>query len=586
MSYNVEFPMIKGRKTDVVKEAGVDYSSRLTDDYVGVLNRISKSLGAVANMGIYADITNITGCTMLKVSTCEHYLTVTVSSAESPKKTLTKSHNVSSVEEANLDMFAGDKSSEGILDGTIENHRCDPTVVCEHCNGSGKCDTCDGNGKKECHICHGDKECHHCNGEGYTECYYCNGTGDCPSCDGTGWSNTVCPDCDGRGKVKDEDTGRIRNCTTCDGHGVLPCSDCATSSSRLEHRPGKCKVCDGKGDLKCTYCGGSGKCQECNGKGTVRCKTCNGSGKCLECKGTGKLKCPRCEGSGWYQTYMTYMATHVMKDNKWVSNTDYGKALDKATGRVVFSGRNKKWKKKDVLEYDHSDRFRAAVASAFGGDARVFDIFAAEHEKTVKKRNGIRYCSEAEATVVPAVRIDFMLEHVPHSMVIMGTNGVVVHDTLPGKLEQYHVGLFRRIGMQFNRNKRHMEYIKLAAYIMQTDGRSPEESRLMNAFVRSLGYSNRKTKHLMTEMERFDASMDYNTLREEIPHLLKTKRVLAFAWQCMLRDGLVSEREETLWQQLAAEFGISEAEQATLRRHAEKSALLTDEALVEEYLRC
>ena len=120
---------------------------------------------------------------------------------------------------------------------------------------------------------------------------------------------------------------------------------------------------------------------------------------------------------------------------------------------------------------------------------------------------------------------------------------------------------------------------------MQIDGRSPEESRLLNAFVRSLGYSNAKSKRLMAELAGYDASMDYNTLREEIRHLLKSKRVLTFAWHCMERDGVVSDQENALWLQLAAEFGIGEAEQASLKRNASRFALLGDEALVEEYLR-
>ena len=79
--------------------------------------------------------------------------------------------------------------------------------------------------------------------------------------------------------------------------------------------------------------------------------------------------------------------------------------------------------------------------------------------------------------------------------------------------------------------------------------------------------------------------MDYNELREEIKHLLSSRRVLTFAWQCMERDGRVSDREQQLWQQLTAEFDVSESELQQLKRNASRYALLNDEESVEEYLR-
>ena len=577
--------MIRGGRVDVLGNLGVDFDSRRHEDYVDVLNRVAAALGAVPNMGVYADITKVSGTTMLKVDTKDRYLDIDTRDMETPKKSKTNRHNIRSVMQANLDMFVGDGTAKGVLDGTIENHQCSVTVDCDVCNGRGKCGECDGAGKVECVDCHGDGDCHQCDAKGWEECYLCHGSGDCPSCGGSGWSHDTCPDCGGSGKVVDETTGRKRKCDTCGGRGVMPCEACAPTARVPSRKPGKCPVCLGKGDLKCRTCDGTGKCRTCKGKGTVACEKCGGTGKCTKCKGSGKLKCPRCEGSGWYQTYTVFEAKQVVKENEWVSHEDYAKVLCKAQGRNVFSGRLKKWQKVDVVEYDHTGRLRAAVAAADGGDSRAVEAFLSDHEASVKRRYGIHYCVDAEAEVVSAVRIDFVLERVPLSMVIVGHNGVVLHSALPRRISQYRVGLFKRISMYFSRKSRHMEYIRLAAYIMQLDGRSPEESRLLNAFVRSLGYGNAKSKRLMSELGRFNSTMDYASLRGEIRHLLPSRRVLTFAWHCMLRDGCVSEAERSLWQQLAAEFELADSDAESLKRNAGRLAQLSDEQIVAEYMR-
>ncbi|MBQ9473864.1 MAG: hypothetical protein IJU81_05590 [Bacteroidales bacterium] len=583
MGNNTDFPMIRRARTTVAGNLGVDFGSRRTEDYVSVLNLAAKAVGAVPNMGVYADINNITYHPMLKVETTEHYIKVDTHNVESPRKSKTRKSNISTIGQLNLDTLAGDigKKVEGILDGTIENHQCSPTEVCIECRGTGHCRECDGTKHHKCNMCHGSGDCHVCNGDGIVECDVCRGLGDCPYCHGTGLSDETCPQCGGSGKTTDPETHRKAKCPTCNGHGVMPCPRCATSGNK---KPGKCPMCLGKGEIQCSACNGKGKCHVCNGKGHTQCNTCNGTGKCNMCNGTGNLKCPRCEGSGWYQTYTAYTAEHSTKQETWVSSRNYEKLLLQAQGRSLFSGRLKKWQKDNILEYDHTNRLHASVDSV-GGNIGVLDEFLADHEKGIKKKYGIRYAMEAEVTFVPAVRIDFVLEQVPHSMVILGHNGVMAYDSLPGKLAQYRVGLFKRIGMTFNRRQRHMEYIRLAAYIFQTDGHALEESRLLNAFVRQLGYRPAKTKRLLKDLEIYDNDMDYPELREEIKHLLASRRVLTFAWHCMERDGRVSEREQKLWHQLVAEFDMSESELEPLKRNAARYALLSDEEIVEEYLR-
>ena len=172
MTDNVDFPIIKKAKTCTAGDLGVDFGSRQPEDYVGVLNRTAKAIGAVPNMGIYADITAIRGYNMLKVDTRDHYLDIDTEMVETPRKVKTNRRNVTSVATADLDIFVGDDGDtvEGILDDTIENHACEPTVACDKCHGNGKCKACNGNGRST-----------QCKGSGKQRC---------PRCEGSGWYQT------------------------------------------------------------------------------------------------------------------------------------------------------------------------------------------------------------------------------------------------------------------------------------------------------------------------------------------------------------------------------------------------------------
>ena len=47
----------------------------------------------------------------------------------------------------------------GLLDGTIENHECDPQEDCPECRGDRRCTKCHGSGDVDCHVCHGNGQC-------------------------------------------------------------------------------------------------------------------------------------------------------------------------------------------------------------------------------------------------------------------------------------------------------------------------------------------------------------------------------------------------------------------------------------------
>lgn len=112
------------------------------------------------------------------------------------------------------------KDKSWIFNGSIETHRCSPTVRCGTCAGSGRCPDCNGQGEYRCDSCggRGVLRCDVCGGGGVHDgkrCYYCSGSGtkDCSSCGGRGF--VTCESCSGSGR-----------CYNCGGSGAITCSRC------------------------------------------------------------------------------------------------------------------------------------------------------------------------------------------------------------------------------------------------------------------------------------------------------------------------------------------------------------------------
>lgn len=482
-------------------------------------------------------------------------------------------------------------SNRGLLNGTIKNHECDPKEDCPECGGDGRCVECGGTGEVDCHVCRGSGECKDCHGEGKSRCAECGGSGRCRVCHGDG--KVLCTKCHGSGQVYYND--RYIKCSKCGGAGLAPCPECTGlgmkalrlgfGTSARAHGSGQCKKCEGTGKLTCKTCNGTGDCTSCKGSGKETCSHCHGDRKCPNCDGTGKVTCRRCEGSGWYQTFEVFNAKTYVKKWHYVSAEHLEEGMNKAVKRPVYKDLYKKWKYRDELEFDKYQEVRKKVDADFG-IAEPFNKFERAYETAFNssRNSDTPYSKSIEVGQVPVTKVDFSLNNNAYSVYILGDNSVVMCGDLPTKVEMYKPSFFQNLKLSFTKNKRHLSYIKLAAYIFQCDGKNLEESRVLNAFLSLLKYNSDKLAKFKEQLKKYNAEMPYKVFRKEISSLFSSKKALTFAWQCMAVDKKLSPQENQLFNELVAEYKLESAEIESIKRFATKYSLLSDENLVNEYL--
>lgn len=486
----------------------------------------------------------------------------------------------------------------GLLDGTIENHECDPQEDCPECRGDRRCTKCHGSGDVDCHVCHGDGRCRDCRGHGRTRCTECGGDGRCRKCGGTG--QIICRDCHGTGEKKNPMAGAYGakeyvTCGACHGTGYTPCKHCTSTglnaarlvfgSSKNASGTGQCPKCDGTGELVCKTCEGSGNCTACNGSGRETCSHCNGNGDCPNCDGSGKVTCRRCEGSGWYQTFSMYEAKCYVKKWEFVSLEELKEGLRLATPRPVYKDIYRKWRSRGVVEFDRIDDVINKSNQDFG-NADSYKTFEKAYTRAVNA-SGVKdtpYEKSLNMERVPVTKIDFSLNNKDYTAYVMGDNGVVMCEELPVKVEMYKPTFFQKLKLTFTKKKRHLAYIKLAAYIFQCDGKSMDESHVLDVFIAALKLKPAKQEALKEQLKKYDSSMPYEAFRKEVSSLFSSKKTLTFAWQCMAVDKNFSSQENELYAKLVAEYKLEPSEVETMKRFATKYSLLKDEHLVTEYL--
>lgn len=491
-------------------------------------------------------------------------------------------------------------SHSGLLDGTIENHSCDPKMDCPECNGSGQCTECDGSGKVSCEECRGTGDCSDCHGQGSTTCHDCGGSGQCRRCHGSG--SIICQQCGGSGFIYIND--KRYKCKRCNGKGWQRCPDCTSTGSKIGRGlvaiatigelditgsgrgSGKCSTCGGSGRLKCDTCDGSGKCTNCHGSGLVTCEHCDGTGDCPNCDGTGKVTCTRCEGSGWYQTFSTYSTVCYALNYKYYSSDLLAEGLKLATGASVYSGIYKKWKSLDQTETDQTTELESRLNKSFG-DGNQYRQLSENHAKVISEASikDKPYSKSISATEILISKIDFRLNNQDYSVYLMGDNGTVMYGELPKKIEMYRPSFFQRIFLMFTKKSRHIAYIKLAAYIFACDGKDIIESTTLNTFLNLLKCNDKQKAALKAQLLSYNTGLPYNVFRKEIKSIFSSKKTLTFAWQCMAVDKQMSEQELELFDKLLSEYkNIKPEDVENIKRFASKYALLKDNTLVDEYL--
>ena len=547
-------------KVKQIPDLVVDYNCNSPENYVTVLNTISEKMGScVKNLGAFADISAVELTSEMMVSFKDVYVTTVTTDHECPGSHPEQPDDAVEPKEIELEVLLADRdandervkyalSNEGLPKGkhtilgfSVTVNSCDPQEDCPECNGSGACAKCSGSGE--------------------TQCGRCEGSGDCRKCHGSGV--IICPRCKGGGYLK---SGK---CGNCNGEGTVGCPDC-----------------------KRFLFGSNGKCSKCGGTGTVECTKCAGDGKCTNCKGTGRVVCQRCAGSGNYTAFTVCSADTASYDGTFFSTEKLKEAHAKLENNEdsVFSGPVRKWKRYNRVEFDCLDEICETIGKSFPHSVEAGKMLKEAYKTHLqglkKDAEGFHYTSDMKVTTVPAATIHYQVNGDNYSLCVLGNTHVVVTDRLPKTVKEFKKSLFQRIGNVFTRKRRHMAFLKLAAYIFQQDGLTASESQTLLSFVDALTKRDSKKKKLLARLERFNAKMPYEQFRGEIKKLLHSKKVLTFAWQCMAVDKGISQGDLELFDKLCKDLKVSdELEIEALKRYATKFTHLDSATLVKEYLR-
>ena len=498
------------------------------------------------------------------------------------------------------------KKNTGVLSGTVQTHDCDPLMNCKECNGTGTCQECQGRGEVRCHTCHGDRKCTECHGRGRWRCNECGGSGLCRRCHGTG--DIECSNCHGSGRVwykAVSGSGQPdgwKECPKCGGSGKTPCPDCRsglqTAAKALDvitfgagrtygHGSGKCSKCGGTGEIVCKKCHGTGDCQTCHGTGQLTCNHCNGSGNCPRCD-HGKVTCERCQGSGSYQTFTQRTTTLYAKRWKWTGSTAYKDIVGAAYGVSLHDGPVKTWKNARQLEADTVDETNKKCEEAMGDEKGLYDEFQEKLGEQTElsqpdQSSDKPYATTMKVQKVPVTKIQYTLNDEQYEVFIIGNNHVVALKSIPTVVKGFELTKWQKIKLAMTEKSRLKAFARLGAYIFQCDGKNMEESAVLEAMVKALQLEPADEAKFKEELGELNTTMPFEQVKKMIKPLLKSKKTISFAWQCMAVDKKVTPQEETLFNQIVSEYDLDNAEIDHLKRMATKFSKLKNDQLAIEY---
>ena len=573
----------------IISDLNVNFDSSNPNDYIDILNKISLSTEeCVDNLGAYADITSVELHSEMIVSFRDEYVNMNVYHGEAPGPKGDEDINVMSPNELVFEKIIEIEKGlqrDGIpqrkphwvtkitnpmffyvLGKTVVEHDCPTQILCKECMGSGRCRHCGGDGHNECSKCHG---------EGSEICRKCGGSGYCRRCNGSG--EVTCTECGGKGWKAKYD-GTTERCWKCSGKGMIECPDCG-----FLYR-GKCRECNGRGEVTCS---------KCYGLGENPCSECHSTGVCANCQGQGNVVCPRCEGSGVYKTYdycVPNIYTAETMGYLYFSDCPNSQ-LEKADKETIFDGVVVKEKQIGINEYDKSGELLKLIQSSFpyapnasGDYSERYEILSKEYEVP---EGYCLYQKSSKIFLVPSARVKYKVNDKDYELLILGKNGVISTESFPTIINEVKDNMIQRFLKSVTRRKRLVSYIKLAAYICQSDGVDVSESRLLNAFINKLKYNKQKEETFKSELSKYNSKyLPYVELRKEIKSLFVSKKMLSFAWQCMSVDKKHSEQEKVLFDTLCQELKVTNPQELEkLERFAERFARLDNEMIVEEYLK-
>lgn len=487
-----------------------------------------------------------------------------------------------------------------ILLGTVQTHECDPLMDCPECNGTSICQDCHGKGDVQCHTCHGSGDCPDCHGRGRWRCDACGGTGNCRRCHGSG--EILCPNCRGTGRFRKSD-GEFKQCDKCGGSGYIPCPDCCSGMQKAVKvldsltfgagktygkGSGRCSQCGGSGEIVCDTCEGNGKCNTCHGNGRLTCENCNGSGICPNCN-NGKVTCKRCQGSGFYQTYMRYNTTLYAKGWKFSGSKEYKDIVGLATGVILHDGVIKTWSDAKTITSDNIDTVNQKCSEALQEQSGLYDEFLSEYAKQDQlmepnDNHDKPYAKVLKAQRVNVTKIQYVINDKDYELLLIGDNHIAAAKELPTNIQGFELTIWEKIKLLLTENIRLKAYAKLAAYIFLCDGKSPNESKLLEAMIQALQFNPNKEKKFRDQLNTFNSSMPYKQFRKEIRFLFMSRKTITFTWECMAIDKQVSPQEEELFANIVSEYKyLSEAEVTKLKGMATRFARLKPDQIAKEY---
>jgi len=500
------------------------------------------------------------------------------------------------------------KEHSDILLGTVETHNCDPLMDCPECNGTGTCQECRGTGHVDCYNCHASGKCPDCHGRGQWTCDGCGGSGQCRKCNGSG--SVTCSHCHGRGQEEyttydsqlKMNLTKSRNCPKCGGSGKTPCPDCRSglqtaakvadvltfgAGRSYGSGSGRCSKCGGSGQIVCSTCHGSGDCQTCHGSGQLTCNHCGGSGNCPNCN-HGKVTCTRCQGSGFYQTFVRQNTTLYAKGWKWSGSTEYSDIVGMASGTSLHNGPVKTWSDARTISADNIDAVNQKCIKELGEEKVLYGEFLDEYSKQtnlVKPNDDYDkpFAKTYNVQKVPVTKISYTINDQEYEMMIIGNNHIAAAKSIPTVIKGFELTKWQKIRLAMTERYRLKAYAMLAAYIFQCDGKSQEESVLLEAMIKACKLNSEKEKKFRSELNKLNVQMPYKQLRRKIRPLFLSKKTITFAWECMAIDKKVTPQEEELFAKIVAEYKLSESEIERYKGMAQRFARLKPDQIAKEY---
>lgn len=490
------------------------------------------------------------------------------------------------------------KKNTSILLGSVKTHSCDPTMDCKECHGTGTCQECRGSGETKCESCGGNGRCRKCNGRGHWRCNECGGSGNCRRCHGSG--DVECELCHGTGTYRSGNNSR--KCPKCGGSGSTPCKECRSglqtavkaldaltfgAGATYGHGSGKCSKCGGSGEIVCKECDGSGLCTDCSGKGTVTCGNCDGSGDCPKCD-NGQVTCTRCEGSGSYQTFLKQTSTLYAKRWRWAGSSPYRDLVATSCGANIYGGPVKTWADSRNMSSDEEAAVHKVCMDNMGEESQLFEEFltasaTATQVLSPENHQDKPYSKSLVAQRVPVTEINYTINDENYQMVIVGNNNLVAVKHIPTVIKGYELTLWKKIKLALTYKRRLKAFACLAAYIFQCDGKSPEESKVLNAMVDELHLSTSAKEKFIKKLNTLNTRLPYKQFRKIIKPLFSSKKTITYAWQCMAVDKKITPEEQELFDQIVAEYKLTPEEVKRLQSAANKFSRLKDDQIAKEY---